>query len=1137
MNNTDEFDGQQTMLKCNFKIPESISLIIFLLFLFFAGMENTSAQTWTGAESNSWHDAGNWDSGSVPGANSTVTIRSVSPKPFPVITQNVTVKTINLPDWSSGELTVTSNATLTVTNTFDINNNGSLILDGGTLQFNGNDGSFNMGWTNTLIDIKNNGTLNSPNAHLQINGEVQVNNGTLNLGNGFQLSTGKLLQVTQGNINIFGATNIYGTINGGSGNFVFDGDISNKKHNVVIRSGGRFYMTPSSPESHPPNCDPTTPDPPVLSGGTIDFNIPSFVENNGRLYGGDAFITFSESTETQGDAGIEIHNGTIIFKGNSSVRNSGYMKITCEGTILVEGNSTFEQNGSIDIENGNFGVIGDAVFENKGTLNADEGDINFDGNVTIANSGGTINAGSSSIYFSGGTFDNSGTFNPGTSTFIFDGDGQQEITGKNSDITFYNLQVEDGANVNSEQNVLVLNDMTVDGNGEFVVEPGKTLDVVGNLNGDSNINTNRPYIIVITADAVNSITAVLNEALEPISAQKGSNYHVEDEAGNVVDYPSNPVLGGAGNNEITLTLGFSMVENEHYYLIVNNVKNLSGYTVSQKNHKKRFGLTEPAELWRWAGTVDSDWDKPGNWVKDMIPPVDAFVLIPVTANNPVISSQGNTVSEIKIETGASLTIGSTGNLTVSSTILNEAGNSGLVINSDTNGTGSLIHHNNGVPATFQRYVSGEPQDWQMISAPMNNQAIAGDFTPTGGDDAYGDNTRYDFYAWHEPDTSWVYLLNDNQPPTWNTTNGSNNYIPGRGYLVSYKDQHPTKSFAGNLNNGQIAVSVTSTAGEATQFGHNLLGNPYPSSIDWKAANGWNRENLISTGGGYEIWIWSESNQNYGAYNSASSSDNGTLGVSRYIAPNQGFFVKAAQSGTVTMNNSIRVHLGAGNWLKNASTGRNEKINILVESVEDTGRDEVIVEFGHPENAAGARKKFSFVPSAPALYIPGNEDFYSIRLVGEKEKYAVLPVSFKAGTDGNYKLTADPNFDSFEFLELYDKLTGTRHNLLEQPTYLFQAEPDDRTDRFVLQVVPGNFADPHSSVPVNIFARQKVLHVDMRLLKGQFYCDVYSLSGQKIANKILYGGNVSQISIPVSTSVVVVHISGNEGKMYKKVPVF
>lgn len=1101
--------------------------------LFILGEVN--GQTWTGNIGNSWHEAGNWNPQTVPGPGSTVTIRAVSGNPFPVISQNVTVKTINLPDWSSGELTVTGSATLTVTETLNINNNGKLFLDNGTLQFNGNGNGqrkINMGYTNTLIQITNGGTLNTPYASLLVNGELQVNNGNMNLGNGLTLSTGKLFKVTEGNVAIFGGTDIYGTIDGGTGNFIFDGDSLNNQHKVTIRSGGRFYMAPSSPGNHPPECPPDTPVPPELSGGTIDFYSPSYVENNGRLYGGDALITYHKATESQGNAETEIHNGTIVFKDDVIISNSAWMEITCRGTIVVEGNSNFQQNGHMVVGDGNFSVSGDAVFQNNGTLDADEGNIVFDGNVTIANTGGTINAGASTITFSGGTFDNSGTFNPGTSTFIFDGEGSQSITGSNSDITFYNLIIEEGSDVQSGQNVLVLNDMAVDDNGEFDVDPGLTLNVVGEVTGDPYVDTNRPYIIVIHINAPNSITAVFDEPLDPVSSQTATNYRVENEAGVTIDYPSSPILGGAGNNEVTLTLGFNIAQDVNYYLIVNNVEDLDGYSVST-NHKKRFVNATPENLWQWAGLIDSDWDKPGNWEKELLPGSDALVVIPVTPNNPLISSQGNQIEALEIRQGAALTIGATGNLNVTQTIQNLEGNGGLIIASTPGGTGSLLHHNDSVQATFQRYISGEPQAWQMISSPAAGQPISGDFTPTGGSDAYGDGTRYDFYAWHEPDTSWVYLLNDDQPPTWLTANGNNTFRPGRGYLISYKDLHPTKAFQGRLNNGTVSLQLAKTAGQGSEFGHNLIGNPYPSSIDWKASSGWERSILENSGGGYDIWIWSETNLNYGAYNSASASDVGTLGVSRYIAPTQGFFVKAGQSGTFSMNNAVRVHEGAGNWLKSAGNEQN-KLIVRIESTDGLGNDEVMIEFECTGATSGTPKKFSFVPTAPGLFLPDGEKKYSIRLLGEKEKYPVLPLSLKPGSTGNYKLSAFFDYSGFEVLELHDRETGARHNFKTMAQYSFQATTADRTNRFVLQVLPGDYADPFASLPVHIFTRQKVLYIDLRLVDGQHTCEVFSLTGHKLKSANLEGRQIGRLPVPFSNGVVIVHVTGTKGKMSRKV---
>jgi hypothetical protein len=39
------------------------------------------------------------------------------------------------------------------------------------------------------------------------------------------------------------------------------------------------------------------------------------------------------------------------------------------------------------------------------------------------------------------------------------------------------------------------------------------------------------------------------------------------------------------------------------------------------------------------------------------------------------------------------------------------------------------------------------------------------------------------------------------------------------------------------------------------LGFNLIGNPYPSSIDWKSGTGWLRTDLVVSGGGYDMWIW------------------------------------------------------------------------------------------------------------------------------------------------------------------------------------------------------------------------------------------------------------------------------------------
>ncbi len=1093
-------------------------IYFFSIFIVLVlNIEDVSGQTWrwTGNLNNNWNAANNWNRQSIPPDNSTVVIGYTPSGIYPELETDVSVSSITISDWNGGELTVTNGATLTVNRSLDIQGYGELILDNGTLQFNGNGSKsqdINMAYGNTSIRIINSGAFNSPNSELQVNGELTLESGTLNLGNGFILPSGKFFNVTEGNINIYGETSISGTINGGVGNFVFDGSASDNDHKVTISGGGHFYMAPSSSDNQSLDCPAEVSTPPEFSGGTVDFITPCNIKSSGYFYGGNSYVTFYNSVTPGGTAVIETHNGTLLFKGDLTVGSSA-VNITCEGTIKVEGNTTLESSGYI---------------------NAVRGNIYFEGNVRTENSSGTINAGASTIVFSGSSFENEGNFNAETSTFIFAGDGSQVISTYDwrPGNTFHNVIVEENADVQSTQNLVISNDLEVAGNGSLTVSSGNTLEVDGSISGDGNINIDQPFILSILINSGNSITAVFNGALDPVSSQNENNYRIENEAGNVIDYPSNPTLGGENNNEVTLSLGFDIVQGTKYYLVVNNIKNLNNKTISS-NTTRLFFQTEPANLWRWTGTIDSDWEKPENWEKNKLPQTDSHVLIPVTSNNPIISSQGNEIYELEIKTSALLTISSTANLTVDGAILNEAAEAGLIVESNANGTGSLIQFNNSVAATFQRYISGEPQAWQMISSPVENQEISGDFTPTGGSDAYGDNTRYDFYAWYEPDTSWVYLLNNDQPPTWLTCNGSNNFLSGRGYLISYKDTHPTKTFQGDLNNGPISIHLDKTAGIGNEFGFNLVGNPYSSSVDWKSS-AWERSALVDNGGGYDIWIWSATNMNYGVYNSASNSDYGTLGVSRYIAPSQGFFVKAGQPGELSMDNSVRVHAGAGNWLKNASSDQN-KIIISIESLEGYGKDEVSLEFGHNESLIGTSKKFSFLPSSPSLYLRDEENFYSIRLLGEKEHYPVLPICFKAGENGNYNLSVTFNSNAFDVLNLYDRVTGEWYDLKKNTTYSFYADGKDNANRFIVQFISGNFADPSEQLPILLYSKRNYLIADLRLIEGKYKCDIFNLTGQKLMTKTLFGKQISSIEVPSSNTFIIVHINGTGGRMVAKVP--
>lgn len=531
----------------------------------------------------------------------------------------------------------------------------------------------------------------------------------------------------------------------------------------------------------------------------------------------------------------------------------------------------------------------------------------------------------------------------------------------------------------------------------------------------------------------------------------------------------------------------------------------------------------------WIGVVSPEWEDPNNWYNTSVPDAASDVTIPVSPNDPVISSNV-TISNLEIDAGAAVTVSPDYGLTVSGDIQNNAGTSGLVIQSSAMGTGALVNYTPGVHGTFQRYIKGNPEAWHGLSSPMTDQEISGDFTPSG---TYADGTGYDFYTWYEPDTAWIYLLNDSYPPTWADANSDDMFHQGKGYLASYQDTNPTLSFQGTLATGAVNMPVTLTTGVGDQFGSNLVGNPYPSSIDWKAPTGWTRDALDLSGGGYSVWVWNDTANNYGVYNSASTSDIGTLGVTRHIPPTQGFFVLASQNGTLGFTDDVRVTDGSSEWLKSKGE-KPEAFFMSVVSEDGNGDDEILLELHQDESQIGSFKRFSFVPAAPGMWIPKNGQFYSTLMIDSLKQYPVLPLSFKAGQSGSFKLRAEFDRSSVDYATLTDKQTGQVYNLLEEREISFLASDSDNPGRFILQFSEGNFPDPHDQLPIRIYSHYPELFIDLRLVKEPCKIELYNIAGIRVFEDTKPGGLQYSIQLPWLRGAFVVAVTGNTGRKIQKV---
>ena len=507
---------------------------------------------------------------------------------------------------------------------------------------------------------------------------------------------------------------------------------------------------------------------------------------------------------------------------------------------------------------------------------------------------------------------------------------------------------------------------------------------------------------------------------------------------------------------------------------------------------------------------------------DILGDLNLYGSVSATTNSDIFVA-GN----LNIGNGTNLTVAAGKNVTVAGSLTNNSGIAGLTIRSDASGTGSLLSNSAGVQATAERYINGVSWAWHFLSSPVVSQSISGSFTPGGA------GNDFDFYTWYEPQLLWVNYKNTTTAPTWNTANGSSNFLPGRGYLVAYETNNTTKTFGGMLNSGQVSYALTTGGGSTYQY-YNLVGNPYPCSIDWKASTGWNMANL--SGADKSYWVWNDATGNYGAYTTAISGDLGTNGVTRYISVGQGFFVLASSAGSFTMDNGIKVNKAQA-YLKNGES-LNEELKLRLSCSANTYSDEAMVAFNNSDPLSGSEKFSSMYTQAPELWTEKNGINYSINFMGDFTTEKVIPVTVKAGLAGTYTLMASQleSFGPNRIIRLEDRETGIFTNLAVIPSYTFLVnQPSIITNRFYLHFKNSEVGSIHHEVNTDfrIYTQEGNLFIQSTQQQSG-KVTVTDMAGRNIANSRVEAGATIQINLSGHSGIYIVSVLTTKGKSNTKI---
>ena len=527
----------------------------------------------------------------------------------------------------------------------------------------------------------------------------------------------------------------------------------------------------------------------------------------------------------------------------------------------------------------------------------------------------------------------------------------------------------------------------------------------------------------------------------------------------------------------------------------------------------------------WTGASFSNWSVSGNWSPSGVPTSGQNVAIAGAVTVDADLASPAVCNNLSINTGGSVTIAAGKALTVNGTLLNYAGNAGLVIESNASGTGSLINTTVGVNATVKRYLTKyiEVPDlrFHLLSSPVTTQAIRPEFVtnaPTEG---------HDFYAFDEVSNMWINTKAG--VATWNPSFESN-FIVGKGYLVSYP-QDETKVFAGNLNAADVTLNLTYTADMGN--GWNLLGNPYPSAIDWDYLR-----NNSGLGSGVDAALYYR-DHNLEKYRYYIGIDGVTIGDGQqYIPAMQGFMVHAKSSGTRTVNltNASRTHLGQTVFYKSA-TATQGSFSITAGNVEYSDKAFIHFHSGATEEFDGdfdAYKLRSYNALSPELYTRGsdNSELAINGLPGFSETVSI-PVSFEYKSTGEHTFSADLSGITGMVVYLNDLKENTSTNLTQNPVYTFNVSEGDPINRFSLTAGSLGVDEPGAQSSTLVYSNENTIFVVGAAANSQI--TVYSVSGNMLTRMYTQDKGIEAIDATTfPKGVYVVAVQGETSRISRKV---
>jgi hypothetical protein len=524
---------------------------------------------------------------------------------------------------------------------------------------------------------------------------------------------------------------------------------------------------------------------------------------------------------------------------------------------------------------------------------------------------------------------------------------------------------------------------------------------------------------------------------------------------------------------------------------------------------------------QWTGAVSTDWNTVGNWDPAQVPTSSDHVVIhSAPANQPQVNQAPGspaTTADLNIATNASVTVNAGKALTVTGDLTNRGS---LLVKADATGIGSLITQ--GVVAgagsfTMEQYLTGAggavPNGrFFYVSSPLS-AATSAVF------DAAGTNK---LWSANEPTQLYTEI----------TDNATALHV-GQGY-VARMGATGTRTFDGGVfNTGNVDITgLTRTGVAAPSRGFNLVGNPYPSTVNWNTAS---KTNLTTS-------IWFRTNDGsamkvdtYNTTGNIGTNNNGNGAVTNMIPPTQAFWVRVdadGNTGSLLFDNADRGHQAWTSIYKQAEEEGTVRLTLSNAGSEASDSDETIILF-NAEAQDGFddfdSHKMWGSASVPQLYTTVDADSLVINGLFSIETNPIVDLGVKLPVDGNYTIAAN-SITLGEEVWLEDRVLNNFQHLNQEPVYAFTSEAGNIGSRFALHfgaMVTGIGRDVACNVCTQVFAADNTVHVILGGDNAKGNASILDMTGRIVQTAAL-NGNRTAIATELCMGIYLVRIETAKG---------